>query len=50
MNEKEYLQKLVDDFGEINGYTKDEKIEFYEMLEILLSLNENESSHQEIIN
>ena len=28
MNEKEYLQKLVDDFGEINGYTKDEKIEF----------------------
>lgn len=50
MNEKEYLKKLVDDFGEINGYTKEEKNEFLKILTQLMILNENEGSHEEIIN
>ena len=50
MNKEEYLEKLVDDFGEINGYSEEEKIEFSEMLKILFKVNENEGSHEEIIN
>ncbi len=50
MNEEEYLEKLVADFGELNGYTIEEKNEFLEMLKRLISLNENEGSHEDIIN
>lgn len=50
MNKDQYLEKLVNDFGQINQYTEDEKIEFYEMLKMLIKVNENEGSHEEIIN
>jgi hypothetical protein len=50
MNQEEYLEKLVTDFGEINGYTEVEKREFFDMLKLLISLNENENSLEEIMN
>jgi len=50
MNQEEYLKKLAIDFGEINEYTEDEKREFFNMLKLLISLNENEDSIEEIIN
>ena len=49
MNKEEYLEKLVADFGELNGYSEDEKIEFYEMIKMLIKVNEGESSHEEMI-
>jgi hypothetical protein len=50
MNKEQYLEKLVSDFGEINQYTEDEKYEFYEMLKILIKVNEDKGSYEEIIN
>ena len=49
MNEEEYLNKLVNDFGKINNYSIGEKKEFFEMLKFLLALNENDGSHEDII-
>ena len=50
MNQEEYLEKLVADFGDINGYTKEEKNEFLEMLKLLLDINDSESNLEDIIN
>ena len=50
MNQEEYLERLVADFGEINKYTEEEKKEFFNMLKLLISLNENENSLEEIMN
>ena len=49
MSEEEYLEKLVDDFGEINGYTNNEKNEFSGVLKKLITINENDGSYEEII-
>ena len=50
MNEEEYLEKLVDDFGEINGYTINEKKEFSDVLKKLIRINDNDGTYEEIIN
>ena len=50
MNEEEYLEKLVDDFGEINGYTINEKKEFSDVLKKLIKINDNDGTYEEIIN
>jgi len=50
MNEEEYLEKLVDDFGEINGYTINEKTEFSDVLKKLIRINDNDGTYEEIIN
>jgi len=50
MNEEEYLEKLVDDFGEINGYTIKEKKEFSDVLKKLITINDNDGTYEEIIN
>lgn len=50
MNQEEYLEKLIADFGTINGYTDEEKKEFLEMLKLLLVINESESNLEDIIN
>lgn len=50
MNQEEYLEKLIADFGNINGYTDEEKKEFLEMLKLLLKIKDNESNLEDIIN
>jgi hypothetical protein len=50
MSEEEYLEKLVNDFGEINGYTNEEKKEFSDVLKKLIKINDNEGNYKEIIN
>lgn len=50
MNENEYLARLVDDFGNSQNYTNDEKKEFLEMLQLLIELNNNENNSEDIIN
>jgi hypothetical protein len=50
MSEEEYLEKLVDDFGEINGYTINEKKEFSDVLKKLITINDNDGTYEEIIN
>jgi hypothetical protein len=50
MNQEEYLEKLIADFGSINGYSDEEKNEFLEMLKLLLVINESESNLEDIIN
>jgi hypothetical protein len=50
MNQEEYLEKLITDFGDINGYSNEEKKEFLEMLKLLLELNDSESNLEDIIN
>ena len=50
MNENEYLARLVDDFGNSQNYTNDEKKEFLEMLQLLIELNKNENNSEDIIN
>jgi hypothetical protein len=50
MNQEEYLEKLVSDFGDSNSYAEDEKKEFLEMLKLLLEINEDESNLENIIN
>ncbi|EAQ42519.1 hypothetical protein [Polaribacter sp. MED152] len=49
MNEEEYLEKLVEDFGEINGYSSEEKNQFSTMLKKLMAINDMEGSFEEII-
>lgn len=49
MNEEEYLEKLVEDFGEINGYSSEEKNEFSTVLKNLMALSDKEGSFEEII-
>jgi hypothetical protein len=49
MSEEEYLEKLVDDFGEINGYSSDEKNEFSGVMKKLIAINDNDGSFEEII-
>lgn len=53
MKEEQYLEKLVNDFGTIQGFTFEESSEFLGVLNKLLELNvsdENASSTEEIIN
>lgn len=50
MDKEEYLEKLVDDFGTVNGYSIEEKFEFSEILKMLIEANEKEGTHEEIIN
>lgn len=50
MNENEYLARLVDDFGNSQNYTNDEKKEFLEMLQLLIELNNDEINSEDIIN
>jgi hypothetical protein len=50
MSEEEYLEKLVNDFGEINGYTYEEKKEFSDVLKKLITVDNNEGNYKEIIN
>ena len=50
MSEKKKKKKLVDDFGEINGYTINEKKEFSDVLKKLIKINDNDGTYEEIIN
>jgi hypothetical protein len=53
MKEEEYLEKLVNDFGETQGFDEKESSEFLGVLNKLLELNvsaENELSTEDIIN
>ena len=50
MNQNEYLEKLVSDFGDINSYTEIEKKDFFEMLKLLVEANDNEGNFEDIIN
>ncbi|MCG1037710.1 hypothetical protein [Polaribacter sargassicola] len=49
MNEEEYLEKLVKDFGKINGYSSEEKNEFSTVLKKLMAVEDKEGSFDEII-
>lgn len=49
MNEEEYLEKLVEDFGEINSYSSEEKNEFSGLLKKLIEINNNDGSYEDII-
>ena len=49
MNEEEYLDKLIEDFGELNEYSNEEKIEFSNVLKKLTSIMDKEDSFEEII-
>lgn len=53
MKEKQYLEKLVNDFGVSQGFTSEESKNFLEVLNKLLDHNmvhDNKSSNEEIIN
>tara|TARA_B110000902_G_scaffold265805_1_gene351253 strand:+ start:1137 stop:1307 length:171 start_codon:yes stop_codon:yes gene_type:complete len=50
MSEEEYLEKLVNDFGENQDYTNDEKKEFSDILKKLITINNNDGTYEEIIN
>ena len=49
MNEEEYLDKLIEDFGEINHYSSEEKKEFATVLKKLTAIKDKEGSFEEII-
>jgi hypothetical protein len=53
MKEEQYLEKLVNDFGVIQGFTSEESSEFLWILNKLLThniANDKEFSNEEIIN
>lgn len=49
MNKDQYLKKLVDDFGDKQEYTIEEKNKFFNMIYLLLESDENNKSQEEII-
>jgi hypothetical protein len=49
MKEEEYLEKLVEDFAELNGYSSEEKNEFSNMLKNLMAINNKNGSYEDII-
>ena len=42
MNEEEYLDKLIEDFSELNEYSNEEKMEFSDVLKKLTEIMDKE--------